>query len=156
MTDGVESLGRIRAKGIALLAVTFIVGVLAGLAAERALASRRAPEFPPSGRPMMGGWRAGELPQMFRRLELTEEQRAQIETILERARPRTEAVLKEMMPRLHAAMDSVNQEIRLVLTPEQISKLDSIMEEMRSRRLRRRGRLGRPMGPGAPSLSEPH
>ena len=147
MKDSVESLGRIRAKGIALLGVTFVVGMLAGLAAERALASRRGPEFPPPRAMMRGGPRPGELPPMFRRLDLSDEQETEIEAILERARPRTEAVWEEMRPRLEAAMDSVTEEIRKVLTADQSAKLDSITEEFRSRR-QNWDRRGFPRRPG--------
>ena len=36
MTNGIESLGRIRAQGIAILLLTFVVGVLVGFRARPA------------------------------------------------------------------------------------------------------------------------
>lgn len=150
MAEGIESLGRIRAKGLSLLAVTFAVGLLAGIAAERSLASRRTPDFPfrppgaGAGPGAMRSWDAGGLPRMFEELDLTEEQRTEIAAILERWRPRTEAFMEEMMPRLRATADSARAEIRAVLTSEQVAQLDSITDNMRARR-----GFGRPGFPGA-------
>ena len=155
MAEGIESLGRIRAKGLSLLAVTFAVGLLAGIAAERSLASRRTPDFPfppPGARARAGAgagpgamrtWGAGGLPRMFEQLDLTEEQRTEIAAILERWRPATEAFMEEMMPRLRATADSARAEIRAVLTTEQVTQLDSITDNMRARRgFGRPGSLG--------------
>ncbi len=151
MAEGIESLGRIRAKGLSLLAVTFAVGLLAGIAAERSLASRRTPDFPfrppgagaGAGPGAMRSWGAGGLPRMFEELDLTEEQRTEIAAILERWRPRTEAFMEEMMPRLRATADSARAEVRAVLTIEQVAQLDSITDNMRARRgFGRPGSLG--------------
>jgi Spy/CpxP family protein refolding chaperone len=144
MKNSVESLGRIRAKGIALLAVTFLVGGLAGMAAER-MRSRPTP-FPEMN-PGMMPFKPGAMPPMFRELNLTPEQRRQILEIMERSRPRTDDVLGEMMPRLRAVTDSVRDEIHAVLTPDQAAKLDSITADMRHQRGgMRRGMRERGMG----------
>lgn len=78
---------------------------------------------------------------MFRELNLTDEQRAQIHEIMEQAGPQTDEVLNELLPRLRAVTDSIHDEIRAVLTPEQAAKLDSLLP---------RGRFG--PGPGRPGL----
>jgi Spy/CpxP family protein refolding chaperone len=117
MKQSVESLGRIRLQGVALLAVTLVVGVLAGMAGERYRATRREPPrpFPPA---------VGELPAPYRQLDLSDDQRARILEILERRHASTDSVLREVVPKLRAVTDSVQQEIRAVLTPEQRAKLD--------------------------------
>ncbi len=151
MKDGVESLGRVRAKGIAILLLTFLVGGLAGAALERARASRSAPEPTTRGweaRP--GAFRPGRLPPAFGRLGLTDEQRARISEIMEQAWPQTEEIMSEMLPRLRAVTDSIHDEIRAVLTPEQAAKLDSLLPRGRFRTgpgrpgMRRRDREGPP------------
>jgi Spy/CpxP family protein refolding chaperone len=154
MKNSVESLGRIRAKGIALLAVTFMVGALAGMAAER-LRPRPSPfpEVPPG---MMSQGKPGAMPPMFGELNLTPEQREQILQIMERSRPRTEDVLGEMMPRLQAVTASVRDEIHAVLTPEQVAKLDSLTTDMRARRgWMRRGMRGHGQGEPPPRGRRP-
>ena len=142
MKEGFESLGRIRAQGVALLVVAFLAGGLAGFAAERLRASRAEP--PPRGARdgFMRGVPRGELPPMFERLNLTAEQETQIRSILDEARPQTEAILDEMKPRLRAVTDSSRARIRAVLTAEQAAQLDSIMQNF-ERRWRKDGKEGR-------------
>lgn len=142
MKEGFESLGRVRAQGVALLLVTFVVGALAGVALERVRAASRAP-WPEPG-PGMGQPPADLMPPMFQELDLTEEQAQRIRQILRDSRSRTDSILGHMMPRLHAVTDSVRQEIHAVLTPEQAQRLDSFMSRMRQR--------GRPMQGGPPGV----
>lgn len=155
MKNSVESLGRIRTQGIALLAATFVAGALAGMALERV---RTRPGLPPLGREpgpgMLQPFGPDRLPPMFEQLNLTDEQRARIADIIERSRPRTDELLQSMLPRLRAVTDSVRDEIRAVLTPEQAVKLDSLMADMQGRfRGMRRGPWER--GPGRPRQRRP-
>ncbi|MGD8868607.1 MAG: hypothetical protein PVI01_13300 [Gemmatimonadales bacterium] len=149
MKNSVESLGRIRAQGVALLVVMFVAGVLAGMALERL---RARPDFPPPGQErgmgMIRPFGPERLPPMFEALNLTADQQAQIAEIIEQSRPRTDELLESMLPRLRAVTDSVRNEIRAVLTPEQAAKLDSLMADVgkRFRGMRRGGPWER--GPG--------
>lgn len=147
MKDAIESLGRVRLQGIALLVLTFIAGGLAGVAVERVRAMRAArPAFdvalPPGAFPRP--WREGQLPPFFAQLDLTEQQRTEILAILEETRPEAQDIMGEMFPRLRAVMESANGRIREILTAEQAAQLDSLMQSRRARY--RRG--GRPPGPG--------
>ena len=56
MTNGIESLGRIRAQGIAIILLSFVVGVLVGFAGERLRATRAPRPFEPKA-----GWWASSL-----------------------------------------------------------------------------------------------
>lgn len=147
MREGVESLGRLRAKGIALLAVTFAVGGLVGIAVERTLLQREPePVTAPGPGP---GWPDGRvLPPMFRELGLTPQQIAEIRGIMERRKPATDSLLDELLPRLRAMTDSTRAEVRGVLTTEQAALWDSLMAGRRHRG----GPMGRPgmrgRGPG--------
>jgi len=147
MNEGLESLGRVRAKGFALLLLTFVVGGLAGVALERVMAARRSPELATP----MGMMRPGmevPFPMMFEQLGLTQEQQSRIREIMAESRPRTEELMAETMPRLRQFTDSVRQEIRAVLTPEQAATMDSLFAAMRHRGPRGGrggpGRVGRP------------
>ena len=132
MSSGNDSARRTRIQGVVLLALMFVVGMLAGSATERIRAAREKPL-----RPFR---QIGELPPPFARLGLTEEQRSEISTVLERGRPQTDSVLQELMPHLQAINDSVHARIRDILTPEQAALLD---EEFERRGMRRGGRDGR-------------
>jgi hypothetical protein len=59
-------------------------------------------------------------------LSLTKEQRTQATAILEKSAPLTEETMFEVAGRLRAISDSVDRELRLILTPAQRSRLDSL------------------------------
>jgi Spy/CpxP family protein refolding chaperone len=120
MSTGADSALRLRIQGAVLIVIIFVVGVLAGGAAERIRASR--------GKPMHPFRQPGELPRPFARLDLTEEQRARISDIFESSGPRADSVLQEMMPRLREINDSIQAEIREVLTPEQVEMLEEAFQ----------------------------
>ena len=120
MTTGGDASLKLRIQGTVLIIVIFVVGVLAGSAAERVRASRE--------KPMRPFRQPGELPRPFARLDLTEEQRTQISDIFESSRPRADSVLQELMPHLRAINDSIQAEIREVLTPEQVEVLETEFE----------------------------
>ena len=120
MSNGGDSALRLRIQGAVLIIVIFVVGVLAGGAAERIRASRE--------KPMRPFRQPGELPRPFAHLGLTDEQREQISEIFESSRPRADSVLQELMPHLRQINDSIQAEIRDVLTPEQVEMLDEEFE----------------------------
>ena len=157
MRDGFESLGRVRAQGLALLLVTFAVGVLGGMALERVRMARRAAP-PPVDRVRMG---PGMMPPMFERLDLTDEQRERIAAILQQSRPLTDSVLQSSLPRLRAIRDSVRSQIRAVLTPEQQERFDAMERRWGDRGpgewggLMEPGEHGRRGGPGGGRRPDP-
>jgi Spy/CpxP family protein refolding chaperone len=142
MKQAVESLGRIRAQGIALLVVVFAAGALVGAAGDRLLGERPIPRRPFAMR--LG--EPGHLPPPFERLGLTDEQRQRITAILDAARPLTDSILEETLPRLRAVTDSIRAEIRGVLTEEQRERFDREMPRI----LPGRPGFGRGGGPGRP------
>jgi Spy/CpxP family protein refolding chaperone len=83
-------------------------------------------------------------PGALDRLNLTEEQRASVDEVLQRRRAVTEDVLESVYPRLRAQLDSASTEIRVLLTPEQQEAFDRLREEMRQGV--RRGGGSRPRG----------
>jgi Spy/CpxP family protein refolding chaperone len=139
MSSGADTALRLRIQGAVLIVLIFVVGVLAGGAIERVRTSRE--------KPMRPFRQPGELPRPFARLGLTEEQRIEIFEIFESGRPRTDSVLQELMPHLQAINDSIQEQIREVLTPEQAEMLE---EEFQRRGLRPGGMDGRWMRPFMP------
>lgn len=110
---------RARAAGAALLLAAFVAGVAVGLAVERVM----RPE--PHVRAAFGA----DMPRVLDRLELTVDQRARAEAIIERRAPRTEAMMLELADRLHAVSDSLDAELRAILTPQQRARLDSLRSD---------------------------
>jgi hypothetical protein len=126
MTDGIEYLGRARLQGVALLVLAFLVGVLAGAAADRLLTRPRPPELRPqetSGAP--------RLPKVLEDMDLAPAQRAAIDSILASGRPRNEAIMNEVLPRLRAVGDTLHAGIRSVLTPAQAAEFDAYLRSHR-------------------------
>ncbi|HEX9728255.1 MAG TPA: hypothetical protein VGA37_07120 [Gemmatimonadales bacterium] len=158
MKDGLDSLGRVRLQGVALVAIAFAAGVLAGFAGERVRATRARPalERAPWER---GAFRQrsprGGIPGFYEQLGLSDDQRAQIHRIVEANQPRTEAVIAQSMPLILATMDSVRLEIREVLTPAQRARLDSITPPIRHRRMGPGGLPGPFPGPPPPRPDGP-
>lgn len=125
--------GRMRLIGFGLVAVTFLVGGLAGAALDRVLTTD------------LGDHPAAEAPQghIIDQVEMTAEQRARIDGILERRSERMKAAWAEISPRLEAITDSARHEIMQVLTPEQQveyeRRLEARFREIEEERARREG-----------------
>jgi Spy/CpxP family protein refolding chaperone len=88
----------------------------------------------------------GPIPGPFGRLDLTEDQLDRIVAIFDAGRPLTDSIMQEVMPRLTAINDSIRNEIRDILTPEQLAQLESEYE----RRGMRKEDFGRRWRPGSP------
>lgn len=129
------SMNRTRMLAVLLLVSVFAAGLVAGAAINHltgATAEVRRGDGPRGGRMGPGG-PGGQPPSpaamLARRLELTGDQREQVEAIFERRRQSTEVILSEFQPRIEAQRDSTDMEIRAVLTPEQTVEFDRIVAE---------------------------
>jgi hypothetical protein len=125
-------MGRQRLKTAALLLAVFIAGGLGGAALERRLpddpggderrsSSRSSLVTPPT-----------EIPRYYRALDLSEEQRAEIERIMEAARPESDSILSVAMPRLRQITRNTREAIADVLTEEQREQLNAEFRRRRS------------------------
>ena len=128
-----------------LLLVTLLFGVIGGVALDRWLLRpgvhasgprvaipRRMGEqrFDPARlRSEFGG-------QLARELGLTADQRARVDSILQRQQARSRALMRQMAPELQRLADSTRAELREVLTPGQWER----MQQLRAERMGRRGR----------------
>ena len=128
-----------------LLLVTLLFGVIGGVAldrwvlradayasGQRAAIPRRMGEqrFDPARlRSEFGG-------QLARELGLTAEQRARVDSILQRQQVRSRTLMRQMAPELQRLADSTRAELREVLTPDQWER----MQQLRAERMGRRGR----------------
>jgi Spy/CpxP family protein refolding chaperone len=142
MTAGARA--RWTAGGLLLLAL--VAGALGGAAADRLLGAGPAPEraeAPPRGARRGAGGRGAIFPpgvQLARELDLTPEQRRQIQAILAEERAKADSVMRAVRPILQARYDSSTQAVREVLTPEQRERFDRLREARRERLRARRPR----------------
>ena len=125
---------RAKLLGLATLAAAFLVGALAGAALSHALGASEPPRAAADRR----GPRSTDL-ELFERLALTPEQRAQVHEILERRRAQMKAFWKEHGPYLRALVDSTRAEVRAVLTPAQRAEEERLWRERRGLHKNRRG-----------------
>ncbi len=146
-----------------LLIAVFLAGGLSALGVERIVDRMSGPEDSPQvenrwegRRPGRGGPPGGRPPfaelarmefsdRLAQRLGLTEEQRETLEGIMERRRVLASNLMEELGPRLRAQMDSMEVEIREVLTDDQREAFDRFRNAEMERF--RRGPPRRP-GPG--------
>ena len=100
----------------AIVALVFVAGAAAGLAADRVMSPR-----------LVRGMRLKhDMSGVLDRLQLSPDQRARAEDILARSAPRAESLMVEMAERLRAISDSVDGELRGILDPAQRVRLDSL------------------------------
>ena len=126
-------------RSIALLSVVavFVVGVAIGIVGTHLFYAKtfRRPDDGPPG--FMG---RSFVDRLDRHLDLTADQRRQIDEILRQRREEAESFRSEMEPRLRELFEATEAGIEAILTPEQ-------QERFRQLRETRRGRLDRFLGP---------
>jgi Spy/CpxP family protein refolding chaperone len=80
--------------------------------------------------------------RMTEQLNLTPEQKAKVQPIMDQARPQLEAIHRDAMEKAKAVMEQAKAQIRPLLTPEQQKKLDEAKSERSGKREGRGGRHG--------------
>jgi hypothetical protein len=110
----------LRALVGSLVLLAFVAGVGAGVAGDRLLAPRvriRAT--------------IDDMSAVFDRLGLTPAQRRQADSIVARSSPRSREIMLELGERLHSVADSIDVELRAILTAEQRRRLESLRGDSR-------------------------
>lgn len=130
---------------VLIVVLTFLAGFAVGMFTDHLLIlwHRRHP-VPPFATSAMAQ-------RLDRHLDLSDEQRAKIEEILDRRHERMNSIWASVRPRVRAEVEQTNAEIESVLTPEQRAKF----AKMRMR-LHGPGRPGRGGGPPAHHGPPPH
>lgn len=148
-----------RAQAGVVLALVAMVGALLGILGDRLVAQQRTPEEPvPAFQPGQGRAPGMMRPEMVRRygqqlgreLDLTEPQRARIDSIMMQERLRIRELNQEFQPRFREIAEQTRERVDAVLTPEQRERL----RDLREARIRRMG--DRPMfREGRPRVDRP-
>jgi periplasmic protein CpxP/Spy len=74
------------------------------------------------------------LEHLSKDLNLTDDQKAKVQPIIDQVKPQMKAIHEEAMQKMHALLESTGAQIRPLLTPEQQVKLDAMKkahEDMR-------------------------
>ncbi len=88
------------------------------------------------------GHRHSSLERTTERLNLTPEQKVQVQPIIDQATPQIENIRREAMEKTRAVLENAMAQIRPMLTPEQQKKLDDAQNERREGREGHGGRKG--------------
>jgi Spy/CpxP family protein refolding chaperone len=94
--------------------------------------------------PRGGGGRGHGLEHLTEGLNLTPDQQAKIQPLIDQAKPQIAEIHREAMQKIKSVITSTASQIRSLLTPEQQKKLD---ENQNTRRGKMNGRKGQGPGP---------
>lgn len=92
---------------------------------------------------------------MTETLNLTPEQKAKVQPVIDQAKPQIESIHREAMEKTRAVMEDAMTKIRPMLTPEQQQKLDDAQKDRRGGGEGRGGRKGRHGKGGKDRQGEP-
>jgi len=110
---------------VAILLLTFVAGFAVGMLTDHLLILwHRGHRVPPFATHVMAA-------RLDRHLDLTDEQRAKIEAILERRHQRINTLWAGVRPKVRAEVDQTNAEIEQILTAEQRAKFSKMRMRMR-------------------------
>ena len=144
----------------ALIVAVFVSGALSGAAGVRwldrdaqrdATPTENVRERGRSGFPRGEGPPGGErffVDQVAERLDLTDAQRAQVDSIVQAQRTKSRQVMEALRPAMRASLDSMNAAIAEVLEPEQQAAWEEFVAEASRRHDRRGGPPDRRRGRG--------
>lgn len=118
-----------RARVSLLLAVTFLAGMAAGVAADRQLARPSTTEATTHATGSRTRGRSGTTIERFAdELGLTDSQRAGIAPVLEDTRQEMSDLFKPIRPAYAVLVDSARTRIEAILTPEQVVEYRLLLE----------------------------
>lgn len=135
---------RSRLIAFAVMAVTFLAGGMAGFAMHNLLAAEEAQPAEAQPRPDRNERR--DRRWIFDDLNLTAEQRAQVDSIFAQNRREMDAFWDEHGPTMKAIVDSTRAAVDRVLTPEQRAQMQEFRERRR-KEMQERGNRERNDGP---------
>jgi Spy/CpxP family protein refolding chaperone len=89
-----------------------------------------------------GGYHRSSLERTTEQLNLTPEQKAKVQPIIDQATPQIANIRREAMQKTKAVVDNAMAQIRPLLTPEQQKKLDESQNDRRGGRHGQRDQSG--------------
>ncbi|NIR44550.1 MAG: hypothetical protein GWN99_09675 [Gemmatimonadetes bacterium] len=127
--------GKSKIWAAALLGVALVLGGVSGAALDRALLRDSASaESRDRDRDRDRDRRGRYLDWLAAELDLTEDQRSQVESIIERHREQVSALWRETRPRFEELKQQLRSEIRDLLTEEQLEAYEALLRKSDERR----------------------
>ncbi len=133
-------IGKSKAWALALLLVVLLMGGVAGVAVDRMLVGERTAVGNRDHRDGGRDHRRSYIDWLAAELELTDDQHADIELLLDEYREQVSAQWHEMRPRFEEFRAQFRAEVREVLTQEQIEAYEALLAREAERRRARNGK----------------
>ena len=133
-------IGKSKAWALTLLLVVLLMGGVAGAAIDRMFVSDRSTVENRNRRGDERDGRRNYIDWLAAELSLTDEQRSNIEVLVERYRSQVSDQWKEMRPKFEEFQTQLRAEIREVLTEDQLEAYEALLAKESERRHSRRGR----------------
>ena len=127
-----------------MVVVSFIAGILVGVAGDH-LYLIRSGRLSPRRTARFAADRMAD--NLGRELQLTPQQKTQVQQIIERHRAKIDSAMSGVRPQVRQEIDATNTEIESILNPEQRKKFDAIRMRMEARRRDRGATRGQPAKP---------
>jgi len=105
--------------------------------------------------PNVGGVRLELLRRLQRELDLTPQQRVQVDHILRESQERTRKLMEPITPRLREEVQRAKIEFRAVLNPGQQARFDELLKQQQRPRESRREKNDRQTGPAGGGTNHP-
>lgn len=119
---------------VVVVVVAFIAGILVGVAGDH-LYLIHSGRLSPRHTPRFAADRMAD--NLGRALQLTPQQKTQVQQIIERHRAKIDAAMSNVRPQVRQELDATNKEIESILTAEQKTKFAELRMRMASRRRER-------------------
>jgi Spy/CpxP family protein refolding chaperone len=129
-----------RIAAVVVVVVALIAGVLVGVAGDHLYLIHSGRLFPRRAAHFAADRMADNL---GRALQLTAQQKTQVQQIIERHREKIDAAMSNVRPQIRQELDATNTEIESILTPEQRTKFAELRMRIGARH-RDRGQPPRP------------
>jgi Spy/CpxP family protein refolding chaperone len=129
---------------VVVVVVAFIAGILVGVAGDHLYLIHSGRLFPRHTARFTADRMADNL---GRALQLSPQQKTQVQQIIERHRAKIDAAMSSVRPQVRQEIDATNKEIESILTPEQRTKFAELRMRMQSRRRDRGSTRAEPARP---------
>jgi hypothetical protein len=136
--------GKSKAWALGLLVGVLLLGAVAGAAVDRVFLRDAAVTQTRDRRDGDRDRRTRYIDWLTAELRLSDQQRAQVDTIVERNREQVSALWLETRPRFEELQAQLRQQIRGILTDAQSAKYDDLLEKQAASRRHRSQEDGRP------------
>ncbi len=129
---------------VVVVVVAFIAGILVGVAGDHLYLIRSGRLFPRHAARFAADRMADKL---SRELQLSPQQKTQVQQIIERHRAKIDAAMSTVRPQMRQELDATNKEIETILTADQKTKFTELRMRIEAKHRDRESMRSQPARP---------